>query len=371
MKGFDASDFVGPMARAKVNIKQATRSYEGWMRSCTIIVESHLRLKHAQMKCDPFMFFRGTFYRWAQLWPVGCADLCNAPQVLAVGDLHVGSFGTWEGRLSWGVDDFDESYPLPYTNDLVRLAASVKMVIDSETLTIKLGDGCDAILEGYEQALKDGGRPIVLAECQGNLEKLGMSAIKPPRDFWEKLKLRPAVNRLPREAKRALEKMLPDKNLNYKVVRREAGMGSLGQQRFVAIAEWEGGCVAREAKAMVPSACAWLNGKVGNRQSYYEKAIQSAVRSHDAYQKIVGAWLIRRLSPDSNPIEIDDLPEERDEEALLHAMGSEAANVHLGSSLQAKRILKDLHGRKSNWLRSAAKDMAKTMEGEWKEYRNS
>jgi uncharacterized protein (DUF2252 family) len=374
MKGFDLSDFAGPMARAKMNIKQATRSYEGWIRSCTIIVESHLRLKHAQMKCDPFMFFRGTFYRWAQLWPEGCADLCNAPQVLAVGDLHVGSFGTWrdgEGRLPWGVDDFDESYPLPYTNDLVRLAASVKMVIDSETLTIKLGDGCDAILEGYEQALKDGGRPIVLAERQRNLEKLGISAIKPPRDFWEKLKLRPAVNRLPREAKRALEKMLPDKNLDYKVVRREAGMGSLGQQRFVAIAEWEGGCVAREAKAMVPSACAWLNGKVGDRQSYYEKAIQSAVRSHDPYQKIVGAWLIRRLSPDSNPIEIDDLPEERDEEALLHAMGSEAANVHLGSSRQAKRILKDLHGRKSNWLRSAAKDMAKTMEREWKEYRNS
>jgi len=36
---------------------------------------------------------------------------------------------TTEGRLSWGVDDFDESYPLPYTNDLVRLAASVRIVI--------------------------------------------------------------------------------------------------------------------------------------------------------------------------------------------------------------------------------------------------
>jgi uncharacterized protein (DUF2252 family) len=357
-----------------MKIEQATRSYEGWMRSCTTIVESHLRLKHAQMKDDPFMFFRGTFYRWAQLWPERCADLCDAPQVLAVGDLHVGSFGTWrdaEGRLSWGVDDFDESYPLPYTNDLVRLAASVKMVIDSETLTVKLRDGCDAILEGYEQTLEDGGRPIVLAERERNLQKLGIAAIKPPRHFWEKLKLRPAVDKLPREAKRALEKTLPDKNLDYKVVRREAGMGSLGQQRFVAIAEWEGGCIAREAKAMVPSACAWLNGKVGNRQSYYEKAIQAAVRSHDPYQEIVGAWLIRRLSPDSNPIEIDNLPEQRDEEALLHAMGSEAANVHLGSRRQAKRILKDLHRRKANWLRSAAKAMANTFERECKEYRKS
>ncbi len=34
-------------------------------------------------------------------------------QVLAVGDLHVNSFGTWrdaEGRLCWGLDDFDEAY---------------------------------------------------------------------------------------------------------------------------------------------------------------------------------------------------------------------------------------------------------------------
>ena len=59
---------------------------------------------------------------------------------MAVGDLHVGSFGTWrdsEGRMCWGVDDFDESYPLPYTNDLVRLAASVKLGVDVEGLTIK------------------------------------------------------------------------------------------------------------------------------------------------------------------------------------------------------------------------------------------
>ena len=52
---------------------------------------------------------------------------------------------------------------------------------------IALGDGCDAILEGYEQALKSGGAPIVLAERERNLEKLGIAAIKPPRDFWENL----------------------------------------------------------------------------------------------------------------------------------------------------------------------------------------
>lgn len=59
-------------------------------------------------------------------------------QVLAVGDLHVNSLGSWrdaEGRLCWGVDDFDEAYPLAYTNDLVWVAASLKIVIDADELS--------------------------------------------------------------------------------------------------------------------------------------------------------------------------------------------------------------------------------------------
>jgi hypothetical protein len=358
-----------------MNIHQATRGFEGWMRSCTTLIESDLRSKHEQMRDDLFMFFRGTFYRWAQLWPEICADLRHAPKVIAVGDLHVNSFGTWrdsEGRLAWGVDDFDESYPLPYTNDLVRMAASVKIVNDLGDLNISLKKGCEIILQGYEEALKAGGCPIVLAEHETTLERLGIEAIKPPEDFWEKLNQRPVVRHgLPRDAKQVLEKALPDRNLEYKIVLRRAGMGSLGQQRFVAIAHWEGGCIAREAKAMVPSACMWLDGSAGGRNSYYELAIASAVRAHDPFQKIVGRWIIRRLSPDSNPVEIACLQKVRDEETLLHAMGAETANVHLGSRRQMKSILKDLHRRNPDWLRSSGKDMAKAIEREWRDYRKS
>jgi len=91
----------------------------------------------------------------------------------------------------------------------------------------------------------------------------------------------------PSTARQAIEKMWPDRNLAYKVVRREAGHGSLGQPRFVAIAKWCGAFIAREAKATVPSSCVWLNGKVAHCQTYYEKAIKSAVRSPDPYQEMV------------------------------------------------------------------------------------
>src|ERR1019366_7761283 len=150
-----------PSSRGKdLNIESATASYEGWMRSCTNVLHSDLRSKHEQMKESPFGFLRGTFYRWAQLWPSMCSELCGAPKVLAVGDLHVNSFGTWrddEGRLCWGVDDFDEAYPLPYTSDLVRLATSMKIVADVGGLNVKPKEGCDAILEGYPKSLKEGG----------------------------------------------------------------------------------------------------------------------------------------------------------------------------------------------------------------------
>jgi hypothetical protein len=41
------------------------------------------------------------------------------------------------------------------------------------------------------------------------------------------------------------------------------------------------------------------------------------------------------------------------------------------SYIADKNILKDMRRRKANWLRSAAKDMAKAMEREWKEYANA
>lgn len=355
------------------SIENATASYEAWMRNCTKVLPSDLRSKHEQMRETPFGFLRGTFYRWAQVWPSVCADLCGAPKVLAVGDLHVNSFGTWrdaEGRLCWGVDDFDEAYHLPYTNDLVRLAASLKIVLDAEGLSIKLKDGCNAILDGYSESLRAGGCPIVLAEKEQKLGKLGVDSFKPPSNFWEKLNRLPAVRQpLAKDLKRALEKTLPEIGIEYKVVRRQAGLGSLGQERFVAIASWQGGLVAREAKLMVPSSCAWLIDRVGKGQSWYEEAISSSVRSPDPFQFVDGPWLIRRLSPDSNPIDIQLLPKHSDEETLLTAMGSEAANVHLGTRSQTTNILKDLKKRKQGWLQDAAVRMAKVFEKDWKHYR--
>jgi uncharacterized protein (DUF2252 family) len=174
-----------------MDIFESTSSYERWMREQTSVVESHLRYKHAIMKDDLFRFLKAPFYRWIQLWAEHTpADLKCAPKLLAVGDLHVDSFGTWrdlEGRLVWGIDDFDEAHPLPYTNDLVRLGASVKIAIDSDLLKIHPSDACEAILDAYRKGLRSNGCPLTLAEPEQHLEQLGVLEIKPVKHFWQKL----------------------------------------------------------------------------------------------------------------------------------------------------------------------------------------
>ncbi len=101
-----------------------------------------LDCKHDRMKKNAFMFLRATFFRWARRIETVCPELAGAPAVLSVGDLHVENFGTWrdaEGRLVWGINDFDEAAEIPYPFDLVRLATSARP--DSEVAACATGGG--------------------------------------------------------------------------------------------------------------------------------------------------------------------------------------------------------------------------------------
>src|SRR5258708_11264731 len=107
--------------RSEIGIVEATARYEAWLAERIPLVKADLELKHRAMSAGIFPFFRATFYRWAARWRALAGDVAVAPTVLAVGDLHVENFGTWrdaEGRLVWGVNDFDEAWTLPYTHDL-------------------------------------------------------------------------------------------------------------------------------------------------------------------------------------------------------------------------------------------------------------
>ncbi len=355
-----------------MNIVKATRQFEDWLSHRTHIVKKDLRLKHASMKAEVFPFLRATYYRWAQIWPEVCADLAKAPHVLAVGDLHVENFGTWrdvEGRLIWGVNDFDEAHPISYANDLVRLAVSAHLAVEAGHVQLKKKDICDAILEGYRQGFGDA-RPFVLGEENKWLRLIAESELRDPVHFWEKMDALPTVkDEVPVSATEALEHLMPEKDLQYRLVRRVAGLGSLGHARYVAIADWHGGRIAREAKALVSSACYWAKDEAGPSEILYQTIVNRAVRCPDPFVQLRGNWIVRRLGPHCSRIELATLKAEGEEIRLLTAMGAETANVHLGTRSARKAVLVHLRKQNAKWLHEASEQMLTAVREDWKDWK--
>ena len=356
-----------------MRIKKAAKRYEAWLGERLTLVQADLALKHFRMGEAPFPFLRATFYRWAQRWPEMCPELAKAPRTLAVGDLHLENFGTWrdvEGRLIWGVNDFDEAYPMAYTNDLVRLAVSAHLAIAANHLALTTQVACKSILAGYREGLEKGGKPFVLEENDKWLREAVTGELRDPVHFWGKMNALPTLRgEIPKSARKAIEDLLPERGMIYRVSHRVAGLGSLGRERFVAIADWGGARVAREAKALAPSACVWANEGKGPQKIFYETIITNAARALDPFVHFRGRWIVRRLSPHCSRVELAALPQKRDEERLLHAMGFETANIHLGSKGAIKAVRRDLGKRKPDWLHEAAQEMTKAVLKEWEEWR--
>jgi hypothetical protein len=356
-----------------MNVVKATRQFEEWLGHRTNLVNKDLRLKRASMKADVFPFLRATYYRWAQVWPKTCPDLAKAPQVLAVGDLHVENFGTWrdvEGRLIWGVNDFDEAFPLAYPNDLVRLAVSAHLAAEAGHLPLKGKDLCGAILEGYSDGLRHDGRPFVLSEKNQWLCKIAESELRDPVRFWAKMDALPSAKApIPISALDAIEHLMPAPKLKYRLAHRVAGLGSLGHARYVAIADWHGARIAREAKALVSSACYWAKGHEGPSEILYQTIITRAVRCLDPFVQLRGHWIVRRLSPHCSRIEMADLKAQGEELRLLNAMGWETANVHLGTPSVRKAILRHIRKQKGKWLHKATAQMLQAVRDDWETWK--
>lgn len=354
-----------------MDIQEATHNYEAWLGKRITLIPADIELKHQRMAESAFSFLRATFYRWCQRWPQICPELTSAREVLSVGDLHVENFGTWrdlEGRLIWGINDFDEAWPLPYANDLVRLATSALVAARASHLTIDPDDACTAITEGYAESLAGSDGPLVLAERHSWLRKMALGQLRDPVLFWDKLAKLPVAAAAPPQAVAALEQSLPENGLAYRLHHRIAGLGSLGRQRFVALADWRGGWVAREAKALTSSACLWEK-PTESGEIRYQQIIGAARRVPDPWVRPRGWWIIRRLAPDCSRIELSALPEDRDERKLLRAMGWETANVHAGDAEAKAAVQADLRQHHGQWLRKAAEAMAQATEDDWKQWR--
>ena len=356
-----------------MKIQKATRRYDNWLRKQCDVVKADLDRKHALMSLNLFTFIRGTFYRWVQQFPEVCPRLAEAPKVPAVGDLHVENFGLWrdaEGRLVWGVNDFDEAAPLPYTNDLVRLASSALVAAREARLQLRHADTCAAVLRGYRHGLERGGRPFVLEREHHWLRHAALFARRSSVEFWKSMQRLPTARTvLSTSARKALAAAMPDTDhVRWLVKQRTAGVGSLGRPRWVAILDWRGGLIAHEAKARVPSAVLWAADS-RRTPDYSTQVVERSVRAPDPYLQFRRRWIVRRLAPDCGRLELADLAGDRDERRLLEAMGWEAANIHLGDPRAAAQALRHVRKLDRTWLRQAAEDMAGALTNDWRKWR--
>jgi hypothetical protein len=414
------------------SFKNTTKNYVNWLGTKVTLVPQEIEKRYQKTaESTPFEFLRATFYRWTQQWSEVDADFNNkdVPLVLGVGDLHAENFGTWrdaEGRLVWGVNDFDECCYLPYTNDLVRLATSVRFAIEEQAISglqavqklskkdrseylqkhynelqdeVKeqvndaFSTACKLILAGYCDGLgvefEDddnsskhyvGRKPFVLAEEHDWLREIVLNKLREEKGdseddfdkfFTESYSLPYVNNPVPRSAWEALRLAMPEPELSFRIGLRDAGLGSLGRQRFTAIVnDWQGGILVREIKSLAPSAWTWWDQERQDiNEIFYDEVLRQAVRARDPWIRIhlsspQNNWIVRRLAPDSDKVKLKDLPKDKAvENQLWRAMGREVANVHLPIG----DVWADLQKRNQDktWLKAAAEKMADELLKDW------
>jgi len=354
------------MSRHQVkSFRKDNAAYEAWLRTQCDVVAKDVRHKHDKMKESPFIFLRATYFRWARTMPTLCPDLMDAPAVLSVGDMHLENFGTWrdaEGRLVWGVNDFDEAAVMPYPLDLVRLAVSVRLAprgkLDKQAAAA-------ALLKGYRAGLAQP-RPALLDESDTWMLRHAVAARKISDKFWDSVAKYPKADP-PRKLRRHLVESLPNDADNVAYFRRVAGSGSLGRPRYVAIADWRGGRVLREAKALVPSAWVWANGEDAASSHFLELAT-ATYRAPDPFLEARHGFVIRRLAPDSRKIELGHKVGAVVRTNLLWAMGYDLGSVHAAGAPGAKALLADLKQRPRGWLNAAAKTAAAAVRRDYREW---
>jgi hypothetical protein len=332
-----------------MSLLQDNSDFEKWLRKQCDVVEGDLEKKHERMGQNPFRFLRATYFRWARKIEKLLPDLNDAPKVLSVGDAHLENFGTWrdaEGRLVWGINDFDDAAVMPYPLDLVRLCTSASL---SPDLKIDGDDAAAAILDGYVRGLK---KPAP-ALLDGNASWLRPFVV-PSELVREKFKNEFAPNpktRLPAGVKKGFLAAFPGDAEIIGYAKRSKGGGSLGRPRFVAIAKWRGGQILREAKGLVASGWDWAHDKEGGDIKFLNLA-RSAYRAPDPFLDIHEKFIFRRIAADSRKLDFGGEVPERLEAIFLEAMGRDIASIHMADR-RGSKIEDDLKERPKNWLHEA------------------
>ena len=351
-----------------MSFRDDNKAFESWLAKQCDVVKSDIHYKHSLMKENPFRFLRATYFRWARKIGDWCPELMDAPKVLSVGDLHLENFGTWrdaDGRLVWGVNDFDEAAVMPYVLDLVRLATSIRL---APLPAISSREAADALLAGYRDGLRSP-QPALLFEGETWLRPYAEPGEGKPEKFWNEVKRYPTC-KPPAKIAAALRASLPRdvESIRFGRVLRKGG-GSLGRPRYAAIAYWHGGQIVREVKALVPSAWNWAHGKTSDAKLHFTTLANGKYRAPDPFLHVAHHFILRRIAPDSRKIELGDDARRKLQRRLIEAMAFDLASIHAAGASQIDKLKADLKRRPRGWLNAAAAVAEEKVKRDFKEWR--
>ena len=182
---------------------------------------------------------RRCFHFSARLFTAGCRcgrgsvrDLDRVPQILSVGDLHVENFGTWrdsDGRLIWGINDFDEAAVYPYTMDLVRLATSAVLApgkaAGNDVQRMLRTRFWRATCRGWRKAAF----PLYSERTMCGCVQLPRASCVTRCCFGEKsIVFQRSEDRYPESAREAIEHLLPEPEDELPAGSKKSGIGQSG-----------------------------------------------------------------------------------------------------------------------------------------------
>ena len=256
--------------------------------------------------------------------------LHQAPHVASVGEDTNENFGIWrdaDGRLVWGINDFDEASVMPYPCDLVRLATSALLAPRIDLTPVQTAR---AVARGYAA-----GWPTHVQRSSTSTRSTSVLSPKemspPTRNSGEESQSVPWRSR-PKPYERPLEN-LPEAARVIRFGTRESGAGSLDRT-----------ALRRDCRVAVGHRRARGEGArafgldMGARQRQAEQgpgdtagapiARRRAFRAH-------GHWTVRRLAPDSRKLDFGDIERSGLTAHLLFRMAADIGAVHAADKRSA------------------------------------
>ena len=317
---------------------------------------------------SPFAFLRGTFWRWAETILRGLPGPGGMqPPSSAVGDIHLENFGTWrddDGRLVWGVNDFDEAAEMPYALDLVRLATSALLASHRASVRSR-GISCDCHPRGLRARACVRRRPSSSTAIGPGCASCWPSRTSSAPSSGARSR-RPSTSRRRRAIARALADAMPraaPRHAHRAPHRRHWQPGSAALDR-------RGRMARRPGRARAQGRCCFglaAGASTRRRAIRCAEIANGRFRANDPWYRHEATSSCAAFPPTT----ARSKPTGRRRAAHARHAGRHGTRARQRASGHVHRaaIVRDLEGRKDDWLRANAKQAAAAVTRDFEDWK--